>query len=184
MSTQAEREMLDRLEELELAVREHSDVLAGNVRAALEESITPTRYRTGKAIPAEPEVGATPFDIPVVIPSGIIDETTLAGSIYATPSHSTHGASSTGTNPKIPRADHDHGDNVGPALLALALSYSGTQLTGVSRTDTPGGAISAAVISYAGAQVSSVVVTKYGKTITTIPTYVAGQITAIARTVV
>lgn len=71
----------------------------------------------------------------------------------------------------------------GPATMDLAIGYAAPgQPSSVSRSDN-GGAISTTTITYAGAQVASVVTTRFGRTITVVPTYSGSDITAIHRTV-
>lgn len=130
------------------------------------------------------EAGYTPFNLAQAIANGVVDVVTLAASIYATPSPSTHGLPSAGVDVHVNHADHDHGLAKGPPTMDLAIAYSAPGIpTGATRTDTPGGLISTTTITYAGARIASVVVVRPGYTITMVPTYTGTDITAIHRTV-
>lgn len=70
----------------------------------------------------------------------------------------------------------------GPTAMDLAITYGADGPTNVSRADE-GVNVSSSVIAYAAGKVSSIVTTRFGKTITTIPTYTGANITSVARDV-
>lgn len=134
--------------------------------------------------PPDMEPGYSPFGPATVVANWAIDWGTLAPSLFGVPQPSTHAIPTQGTQNQLSRLDHDHGLVKGPPLEGLVITYSGPGVpTGVTRTDTPGGVVAATVISYAGPLVSSVVTTRTGYTITTVPAYTGTDITSVARTV-
>lgn len=71
----------------------------------------------------------------------------------------------------------------GPADMALAISYAAPGVpSAVSRTDD-GVLVSSTAINYFGALISSIVTTRFGRTMTVVPTYSGADISAIHRVV-
>jgi hypothetical protein len=71
----------------------------------------------------------------------------------------------------------------GPNAMDLAVTYASPgKPSGVTRADE-GVGVSSTVINYAGALVSSVVTTRFGKTLTVTPTYTGADITSVHRAV-